>query len=432
MFHREFHQNRGEDRGHEALELGARMVFLLMRSGNSVFHRRMNPFRHSAVSAISRISLVVVGILSFVIHAASAASQWVYFGTYTGKKSKGIYVARFDPKSGDLSPADLVAETPSPSFLAVHPKNRFLYAVNEISEFQGKKAGAVSAYSVNASTGKLSPINQQSSGGSGPGHLIVDKGGKNVLVANYGGGSVASLPIGSDGELAAASAFVQHSGSSVNKNRQEAPHAHGIYLDAASRFAYVPDLGLDKVLIYRFDAKQGGLAAADPSFASVSPGAGPRHFALHPKGRFAYVINELVCTLTAFSCDPKTGALNEIQTLSTLPASETFKPQFSTAELYVHPSGKFLYGSNRGHDTIAVYAIDSKTGRLTYVENVSTLGKTPRSFGIDPSGQWLLACNQSSDSVVVFRIAQATGRLTPTGKTIEVGAPVSVAFVPVK
>ena len=393
----------------------------------------MNPFFRFATSTFSRTVFAAAAILSLaVVHHAGGAEQWVYFGTYTGKKSKGIYVARFDPKSGSLSPAELVAETPSPSFLAVHPKNRSLYAVNEIGEFQGKKAGAVSAYSIDASTGKLKPINQQSAGGPGPCHLVVDKAGKNVLVANYGGGSVASLPIGADGGLEPASAFIQHSGSSANKNRQEAPHAHGIYLDPAAKFAYVPDLGLDKVLIYGFNAKKGALTAADPAFASVAPGAGPRHFALHPKGRFAYVINELVCTLTAFARDTKTGALREIQTLSTLPPSEDMKPQFSTAELYVHPSGRFLYGSNRGHDTIVVYAIDPKTGRLTYVENTSTQGKIPRSFGIEPSGDWLLACNQSSDSVVVFRIDEATGRLTPNGKTIEVGAPVSVAFVPVK
>lgn len=356
----------------------------------------------------------------------------VYFGTYTGKKSKGIYVSRFDTATGKLGAAELAAEIASPSFLAAHPNEKFLYAVNEVSKFQDKPAGGVSAFAIDKPTGKLTAINQQSSGGPGPCHIITDAKGKNVLVANYGGGSVAALPVRADGGLEAASAFVQHTGSSVNKQRQEAPHAHGIYLDPAGRFAYVPDLGLDKVLVYAFNAKKGTLAAQDTGFGAVAPGAGPRHFAVHPRGKFAYVINELVCTVTAYARDTKTGALKEIQTISTLSPGEAFKPAFSTAELFVHPTGRFLYGSNRGHDTIVVYAIDSKSGKLTHVENVSTQGKIPRSFGIDPSGRWLLAANQNSDSVVVFSLDSKSGRLTATGQTIEVGTPVSVTFVSAK
>jgi 6-phosphogluconolactonase len=361
--------------------------------------------------------------------ATKGDSMLVYFGTYTGKKSRGIYVARFDAGSGRLSAPELAAEIASPSFLAAHPKGGFLYAVNEVGNYQGQKAGAVSAFAIDAATGKLSLLNQQSSGGGGPCHLVTDKKGRNVLVANYSGGSVAALPVRQDGALEPASAFVQHLGSSVNPRRQEAPHAHGIYLDAANRFVYVPDLGLDKVLIYRFDARQGTLTANDPSAASVAPGAGPRHFAFHPKGRFAYVINEITCTVTAFACDPKRGALTELQTLSTLPVGETVQPGYSTAELFTHPSGKFLYGSNRGHDTIVTYAIDAKTGRLTLVGHTPTQGKIPRSFGLDPTGRWLLAANQNSDTVVVFSIEPQTGRLTPTGQTVEVGAPVAVEFV---
>jgi 6-phosphogluconolactonase len=367
-----------------------------------------------------------------VLAASKDAEKLVYFGTYTGKKSKGIYVCRLDGKTGKLSAPELAAEVASPSFLAVHPKGRFLYAVNEASQSPGKPAGAVSAFAIDPATGKLALLNQQSSVGAGPCHLITDHAGKNVLIANYGGGSVAVLPIQSDGSLAASSSFVQHTGSSVNKSRQEAPHAHGIYLDAASRFAYVPDLGLDRLLIYQFDPAKGSLTANAPQSASVAPGSGPRHFALHPKGRFAYVINEIVCTVTAFACDPKRGELKELQTISTLPAGESVKPAFSTAELFVHPSGKYLYGSNRGHDTIVSYTIDEKTGQLTLLEHTSTQGKIPRGFGIDPSGSWLLAGNQNSDNVVVFRIDTKTGRLTPTGQSIEVGAPVSVAFVPTR
>src|SRR5688572_23436330 len=385
---------------------------------------------------IALLSFALCFLVGMPVASALAASKknetLVYFGTYTGKKSKGIYVSRFDAASGKLEATELAAEVSSPSFLAAHPKGGFLYAVNEVGKFEDKPAGGVSAFAIDKATGKLTALNQQSSGGPGPCHIITDSTGANVLVANYGGGSVAVLPVRPDGGIQPASTFIQHSGSSVNKGRQEAPHAHGIYLDAANRFAYVPDLGLDKLMIYRFDRAKGALVANEPPSASVAPGAGPRHFALHPRGRFAYVINEMVCTVTAFTCDPKRGELKEIQTLSTLPDGETVKPSFSTAELFVHPSGRFLYGSNRGHDTIVAYEIDSKTGKLTRVENVSTQGKVPRSFGIDSSGKWLLAANQSSDTVVVFGIDSKSGRLMPTGQSIEVGAPVSVTFVPAK
>lgn len=361
--------------------------------------------------------------------AASGADWLVYFGTYTGKKSRGIYVSRFNAATGALGAPELAAEAASPSFLAVHPKGRFLYSVNEVDKTRDKPAGGVSAFGIDAATGKLTPLNQQSSGGPGPCHLIVDKAGRNVLVANYGGGSVAVLPLDKDGSLREASAFVQHKGSSVNQSRQEAPHAHGIYLDSANRFAFVPDLGLDRLVAYRFDPSHGTLTPNEPAFASVAPGSGPRHFAFTPNGRFAYVINEMLCTVTAFSFDPKRGGLSELQTISTLPEGESIKPGYSTAELFVHPSGKFLYGSNRGHDSIVSYAIDGKSGKLSRVSHTPTQGKIPRSFGIDPSGRWLLAANQNSDSVVVFKVDTGTGQLTATGGIVEVGAPVSVAFV---
>ena len=364
--------------------------------------------------------------------AAPAGGTLVYFGTYTGEKttSKGIYVSRLDAATGALTAPELAAETTSPSFLAVHPSARFLYAVNEVAEFGGQPGGSVSGFAVDQQTGKLTALNQQSSVGRGPAHLIVDKAGRNVLVANYGGGSVAVLPIGSDGMLKSHTAFVQHTGSSVNPTRQKGPHAHSINVDPGNRFAYVADLGLDKVLIYRFDADKGTLAAADPAFAAVQPGSGPRHFAFHPQGRFAYVINEITLTITAFTANPERGSLTELQTISTLPENVPVQAAFSTAEIQVHPSGRFLYGSNRGHDSISVFAIDQQTGRLTSVQNEPTQGSTPRGFGIDPSGAYLLAANQRSDSVVVFRIDQQTGRLTPTGHKIQVSSPVSVKFVP--
>jgi 6-phosphogluconolactonase len=359
------------------------------------------------------------------------AGMLVYFGTYTNEKSKGIYVSRLDLAKGVVSPPELVAESRNPSFLAVHPSGDFLYSVGEISDFGGKPGGtgSVSAFAVQRATGMLKPLNQQSSGGAGPAHLITDKAGTNVLVANYGGGSVAVLPIDKDGSLKAASAFVQHTGSSVNPDRQKGPHAHSVNLDPGNRFAYVADLGLDKVMIYRFKAADGSLVANDPPSAAVEPGAGPRHFAFHPQGHFAYVINEMQCTITAFSADAASGALKAVQTISTLPAGRTVEKGFSTAEVQVHPSGRFLYGSNRGHDSIAVYSIDEKTGRLTLIQHEATQGSTPRGFGIDPTGNFLLAGNQRSDTVVVFRIDTKTGGLTPTGQTIPLGAPVCVKFV---
>ena len=357
------------------------------------------------------------------------ARPLVFFGTYTGAKSKGIYVSRIDPATGRLTAPELAAESVNPSFLAVHPNRRFLYAVNELGEYNGKPGGAVSAFAIDARAGKLTLLNQQSSGGGGPCHLVVDKAGRNVLVANYGGGSVAVLPIQEGGRLGEATAFIQHTGSSVNPRRQKEPHAHSINLDTANRFAFAADLGLDRILVYRFDAAKGTLTPNEPPFAIVAPGAGPRHFAFHPRGRFAYVINEMQCTVTAFSYNARRGELVEVQTISTLPAGQDMSPNFSTAEVQAHPSGKFLYGSNRGHDSIIVFTIEPKTGKLTYVENQSTRGKTPRNFGIDPTGKFLLAANQGSDTVVGFRIDDKTGCLTPTGHVVEVGAPVCVRFV---
>lgn len=363
--------------------------------------------------------------------ARATDDHLVYFGCYTSGKSKGIYVSRFDSATGKLAAPELAAATTNPSFLAIHPNHRFLYAVGEMSG-AGKKAGAVSAFALDATTGKLTLLNQQGSGGSGPCYVGLDSAGQTALVANYGSGSVASLPIKADGTLCPAVSEMQHVGSSVNPSRQKGPHAHSIFLDAANRFAFAPDLGLDKVMIYRFDAAKGTLTPNEPAFASVVPGSGPRHFAFHPNGKFAYVINEMLCTVTAFAYDAARGVLKEIETLSTLPAGESVKPGYSTAEIRVHPNGKVLYGSNRGHDTIAVFALDPTTGKLTLIQNAPTLGNIPRNFNFDPSGKWLLAAHQKSDNVVAFSVDQATGKLTPTGQQIEVGACVCIKFMPLK
>ena len=374
-------------------------------------------------------------LLSFatLISTPAAEKEWLaYFGTYTGKKSKGIYVARFNPATGKLSAPELAGEAISPSFLAVHPKGKWLYAVNEIDNFTGKKSGGVSGFAIDAKSGKLSPINQQSTVGGGPCHVSLDASGRVVLVANYGGGSVASYRVDKKGSLSSDVSFIQHQGSGVNRGRQEAPHGHAIVTDPGNKFALACDLGLDKVLIYKLDAKKGSLTPNDPPFGRVAQGSGPRHMAFHPSGKFAWVINEMVCTVTSFSFDPKRGELKELQTISSLPADTKMIPSYNTAEILAHPSGKFVYGSNRGHDTLAVYAVDQKLGTLRMMQNVSTQGKTPRSFGIDPSGRWLLAANQSSDTVVVFAIDPATGKLKPTGQSIEVGSPVSVVFAPAR
>ena len=374
---------------------------------------------------------IVVPILALLIagvgcQSATVGSSYVYVGTYTGKASKGIYRSKLDLATGALSQPELVAETANPTYLAIHPNQKFLYAINETGS--GAKAGAVSAYAIDAKTGGLTALNQQTAGGSGPCHLIVDNAGKNVLLANYGGGSVESVAIKADGSLGEPVTFIQHTGSSVNKSRQAEPHAHCIMLDAANRFALACDLGLDKVLVYKFDAGKGTLTPNDPAAGLVKPGAGPRHLSFHPSGKFAYVINEIDSTLTVFSYDATRGTLTEIETQPTLTAPVAGS---STAEIEVHPSGKFVYGSNRGHDSIVVFAIDQATGKLTYVEHQPTQGKVPRNFAIDPTGTYLLAANQNSNTVVVFRIDQRTGRLTPTGHTINVGAPVALKFVPI-
>jgi len=353
----------------------------------------------------------------------------VYIGTYTVPKSKGIYVSRLDMEKGTLSPAELAAESPSPSFLAVHPTEKYLYAVNETNTFTDE-TGGVSAFAIDRASGKLQALGQQSSEGAGPAHLTIDKGGRNVLVANYGGGSVAVLPISTkDGKLKSGSSFVQHKGHSVDPKRQTGPHAHSITTDPSGRFVYVADLGLDWIVIYQLDERKGLLSLNQPPNAKVEPGAGPRHFSVHPSGRYGYVINELNCTVTAFSRDTNTGGLTVSQTISALPANVQIQQGFSGAELELHPSGRYLYTSIRGHNSITLFTIDQNTGQLTYVDNTPTQGNTPRGFGIDPQGKYLLAGNQNSDTVVVFRIDSSTGKLTPTGSKIDVGSPVSFQFV---
>jgi 6-phosphogluconolactonase len=351
----------------------------------------------------------------------------LYIGTYTWKASKGIYLSRLDPATGALEAPVLAGAATNPSFLAIHASGRFLYAVGEVDRFGGQKGGVLSAFAIDRQSGKLTLLNQHSSRGPGPCHVAVDRTGRWALVANYSGGSVACLPIQPDGRLGEATDFVQHKGSSVNPQRQQGPHAHAAYFDAANRFVFVPDLGLDKVMIYRFDAAHGKLVPNDPAWVAMAPGAGPRHLAFHPNGRYAYVINEINSTVTALAYDAARGTLKPLESVSTLP--EGFEGKSTTAEVAIHPSGKFLYGSNRGHDSIAAFAIDAETGKLRPIGHEPTQGKSPRNFAMDPTGTYLLAANQDTGNVVVFRIDAQSGKLQATGHSIQVAAPVCVEFV---
>jgi 6-phosphogluconolactonase len=358
--------------------------------------------------------------------SAQSATVRVYVGTYTGGDSRGIYRFDFNRETGEAGEATLAAEATNPSFLAIHPNQRFLYAVGEIGQFEGISSGSVSAYAIEAS-GDLRPINSQPSRGAGPCHLVVDGEGRNVLVANYGGGSAAVLPIRADGGLDAATGFIQHEGTSINPSRQEGPHAHSINLDANGRFAFVADLGLDKILVYRFDGKTGTITPHAAPFVRVAPGGGPRHFAIHPSGRFAYTNNEITSSVTAFVFDGEHGLFGEFQTASTLP--DGFEGDNSTAEIRVHPSGKYLYVSNRGHDSVAAFAIDSQSGRLTPLGHTPTEGQTPRNFNLDKAGQYLIAANQNSHNLTIFRVDEASGRLRPTGQQVAIPSPVCVRFL---
>jgi 6-phosphogluconolactonase len=356
----------------------------------------------------------------------------VYVGTYTedGSMSKGIYLYRFDTKTGKLAAIGLAAQTINPSFLAIDPSHRFLYAVNEVGNYQGKKNGAVSAFAIDPSTGKLRLLNQVSSGGADPCYVSVDATGKYALVANYTGGSIAVFPVQKDGRLGGAAAFIQHTGHGTNLQRQEGPHAHSIDLSPDNRFAIVDDLGLDETLVYKFDQSKGSLTLQQDAGVKADAGAGPRHFTFAPDGRFAYVLNEMGSTVSVLSYQASDGVLKRLQTISTLP--KDFKGHNDAAEIQVHPSGKFLYASNRGHDSIAVFAVDPDTGTLSLVEYVSTKGSSPRNFTIDPTGSLVFVGNEKSDNIAVFRINAATGRLTPTDTILDIPQPVCIRFVAVK
>ena len=378
------------------------------------------------------MSRAITTLLAAVLTTSAIAGDTyhVYFGCYTNAKSgsKGIHISKFNTTTGDLSEPDLAAETGSPSFLAIHPSKKFLYSVGEMGT-PGQKGGAVSAFSISQPDGKLTFINQVSSVGAGPCHISVDKTGKMAMVANYGGGSVASYSIQDKGGLSEAQTFVQHEGSSVNLKRQAGPHAHSLNTSPDNRFGFACDLGLDKVLIYKVDPATGKLTPNEPAFAKTPAGGGPRHLAFHPSGKYVFVNNEMAMTETSFAYDAEKGSLTEIETVSTLPEADRGLKGLSTAETLAHPTGKFVYVSNRTHDTIAVFTVDVATGKLTLVQNVPVEGKIPRNICLDPTGKWLIAAHQDSGTAALFKVDQDSGKLTFTGTKVNVPGSICVRFL---
>jgi 6-phosphogluconolactonase len=369
------------------------------------------------VATLLLAAFAILGPLADV--GAAQGDLTVYVGTYTGGPSKGIYSFRLQPSTGKLTPAGLAAETSNPSFLAVHPNQRFLYAANE------NRDGMVSSFAIDPATGSLKLLNSVSSKGSGPCHVSVDKTGRFLFVANYNDGTTAAFKIEPDGALTEATAMYTHAGKGATQ-RQTGPHAHMAAVSPDNRFVWVADLGIDRLVSYKFDAEK-GMVPNDPPSVPITGGSGPRHLVFRNDSRFAYVINELTATVSVLSYDAANGHMSDVQTISTLPTDYT--GQKSCAEIRLHPSGKFLYASNRGHDSIAVFRVDAAKGTLTSAGYVPTGGKTPRGFALDATGNFLVAANQGSNNIVVFKIDQNTGNLTPTGETFEVGSPVDVLFV---
>ncbi len=364
----------------------------------------------------------------------------VFIGTYTGEivsktgqifkgmgMGMGIYVYKLDVTSGLMKQCGLAEGVPNPSYLDIDPSRRFLYAVNELREFEDAPTGAVSAFSVEPGSGRLRFLNRKPSYGTDPCHLTIDKTGRYVLVANYTSGSVCVLPIREDGSLAEATDVIQHQGSSSDPVCQSGPHAHAVTLDDTGRYAFVPDLGLDKLMVYKFDPKRGKLEPSEEPWVEVTAGAGPRQLAMHSSGGYMYLINELNSTMMAFRYDKSKGTLREIQTLSTLP--KDFEGPSTCARVQISASGKFLYGSNRGHDSIVIYAIDQLNGKLTCIGHRSTQGKTPRHFAIGPAGEFLIIANQDTEDVVAFRLDPTSGGLGATGHSVDVPTPVCVKVI---
>ncbi len=377
--------------------------------------------------------IMLATVFSFALPTGAAAQEdvetpphWlVYIGTHTWGDSEGIYLLHLDTETGELETVGLAAEANNPNFLALHPTEPLLYSVGQMTDEDGNTVGALNAFAIDTETGLLELLNQHPSVGQGPCHITVDPPGRHAMAANYSSGCAVVASLEEDGSLGETTAHVEHEGSSVHE-RQQGPHAHAVDLAPDGRFLFVTDLGIDQIRIYRYDDEDGSLEPNDPPYAETAPGAGPRHFTFHPSGEYAYVINELDNTITAFNYDAETGALETIHTVPTLP--DDFEEENTTAEILVHPSGRFVYNSNRGHHSIAAFSIDEQSGELTPIGHTSTRGETPRNFNIDPSGQFLLAANQDTHNIAVFRIDQETGELEFTGSEAEIDSPVCVTF----
>lgn len=383
-------------------------------------------------SFIKSTALGIVGstLLPACAEATQEASSLpamrpLYIGTYTNKDSQGIYHALFNPETGALTDLKLAVAATNPSFIAIHPQQTHVFAVLEVSDYEGEESGAIRSFSIQED-GSLAEINTQPSQGGAPCYVSLDAQGRWALTANYSGGNVALFPVDEQGQLSEASTLIQHEGSSINPRRQQAPHAHCIVPDPTNTYAYAADLGIDKIMIYRLDKEEGRLIPNDPPFAASTPGAGPRHFVFHPGGKHAFVINELNSTITAFSFDASTGALNALSSASTLPSDA--QENNSCADIHVHPNGRFVYGSNRGHDSIAIMGFDEQSGSLSLIDTESTQGNTPRNFTLDPTGQFLIAANQRTDTIISYRIDLDSGLLTPTGHILEAPTPVCLKF----
>jgi 6-phosphogluconolactonase len=349
-----------------------------------------------------------------------------YVGTYTTGESEGIYLGELDRTEGTFQLVGLAGEAANPSFLALHPTESYLYAVGELGNYNNRAGGAVFAFAINEETGMLTALNSESSLAGAPCHIAVDATGQSVYAANYSGGNVIGLPLKDDGSVGPVASLIQHEGAGPHESRQEKAHAHCVNLDPSNNLLLVCDLGVDRIYLYDVDHETAELTPHDPPFASLKPGDGPRHLAFHPNNEWVYVINELASTITSFAYDVEEGELEEFQTISTLP--EEFEGQSTTAEVVVHPSGRFVYGSNRGHESIAVFAVDQETGQLTFVEHESCGGSWPRCFAVDPTGRYMIVANQKTNNIVLYEIDQENGELTPTGDTLEVGAPVCILF----
>jgi 6-phosphogluconolactonase len=391
----------------------------------------MSAAERSELSRREFIALSALGIAGCAVRGAGGTTtegdRMLYVGTYTEKTaSKGIYRMRLSPRSGALAIDGVAAETLNPSFIALSPDGSAAFAVNEVGQLDGQAGGGVTAFARDGASGSLRALGRELTKGADPCYVSTDRSGRFLFVANYTGGSVAMYPVIAGGGIGPMAAFIQHHGHGPDAERQEGPHAHCVIPDPMNRFVLVADLGLDRIMVYRFDAAAGVLNTATAGQGMLAPGAGPRHLAFHPNGRVLYVTNELNSTVTAFRYDPETGSLTELQTVPSI--SEPTTVENFPADIHLHPSGRFLYMSNRGHNSIAAFAIDAATAKLTPIQLTSTEGDWPRNFAIDPGGEFLIVANQRSDSIHSFRIDSTSGKLRSTGHRVSVPAPVCLRW----